>query len=259
MFRLPFKVPFSTSYPVYLLELIIGILWYSFRFRHRHYHPPTRERDIRVVWFYLRIISKNIQYRYQILLYRFRKMQYRFRILLHRFQILLDDMWTVMFLAMVVDLMTNIWDMWYIGRSHLLTQGISHVMLSYRILAMLLLSELVQEALFSPHEAYWIILLCYLPVVVYSIATESWYSYFMRFVYKVWNHNFFGRVILICRSAHVWRDIAAIILFDASKGLFLTAITFVPIKCLYELFFHTLRSETHQGVDSHTVCFGALC
>lgn len=76
---------------------------------------------------------------------------------------------------------------------------------------------------------------------------------------KVWNHNFFGRVILICRSAHVWRDIAAIILFDASKGLFLTAITFVPIKCLYELFFHTLRSETHQGVDSHTVCFGALC
>ena len=52
-----------------------------------------------------------------------------------------------MFLAMVVDLMTNIWDMWYIGRSHLLTQGISHVVLSYRILAMLLLLELVQEAL----------------------------------------------------------------------------------------------------------------
>ncbi|THW57322.1 hypothetical protein D6D20_08068 [Aureobasidium pullulans] len=178
MFRLPFKVPFSTSYPVYLLELIIGILWYSFRFRHRHYHPPTRERDIRWLWFYLRIISKDIQY-------RFRMMQYRFRILLHRFQILLDDMWTVMFLAMVADLVTNIWDMWYIGRSHLLTQGISHVMLSYRILAMLLLSELVQEALFSQHEAYWIIPLCYPHVVVYSIATESWYSYFMRFIYKV--------------------------------------------------------------------------
>ncbi|TIA65215.1 hypothetical protein D6C77_00901 [Aureobasidium pullulans] len=123
MFRLPFKVPFSTSYPVYLLELIIGILWYSFRFRHRHYHPPTRERDIRVVWFYLRIISKNIQYRSQILLYRFRMMQYRFRILLrrfrillHRFQILLDDMWTVMFLAMAVDSMTNIWDTWNLAR-----------------------------------------------------------------------------------------------------------------------------------------------
>ncbi|TIA26331.1 hypothetical protein D6C81_00881 [Aureobasidium pullulans] len=192
MFRLPFKVPFSTSYPVYLLELIIGILWYSFRFRHRHYHPPTRERDIRVVWFYLRIISKNIQYRFRMMQYRFRMMQYRFRILLrrfrillHRFQILLDDMWTVMFLAMVVDLVTNIWDMWYIGRSHLLTQGISHVMLSYRILAMLLLSELVQEALFSQHEAYWIIPLCYPLVAVYSIATESWFSYFMRFVYKV--------------------------------------------------------------------------
>lgn len=52
-----------------------------------------------------------------------------------------------MFLAMAVDSMTNIWDTWYIGRSHLLTQGISHAMLSYRILAMLLLSELVQEAL----------------------------------------------------------------------------------------------------------------
>lgn len=133
MFRLPFKVPFSTSYPVYFLELIIEILWYSFRFRHRHYHPSTREWDIRWLWFYLRIISKDIQY-------RFRMMQYRFRILL-------DDMWTVMFLAMVVDLVTNIWDMWYIGRSHLLTQGISHVMLSYRILAMFLLPELVQEAL----------------------------------------------------------------------------------------------------------------
>lgn len=133
MFRLPFKVPFSTSYSVYLLELIIGILWYSFRFRHRHYHPSTREWDIRWLSFYLRIISKDIQY--------------RFRTLLHRFQILLDDMWTVMFLAMAVDSMTNIWDTWYIGRSHLLTQGTSHAMLSYRILAMLLLSELVQEAL----------------------------------------------------------------------------------------------------------------
>ncbi|THY00539.1 hypothetical protein D6D03_06441 [Aureobasidium pullulans] len=185
MFRLPFKVPFSTSYPVYLLELIIGILWYSFRFRHRHYHPPTRERDIRVVWFYLRIISKDIQYRFRMMQYRFRMMQYRFRTLLHRFQILLDDMWTVMFLAMAVDSMTNIWDTWYIGRSHLLTQGISHAMLSYRIPAMLLLSELVQEALFSPHQAYWIIPSCYPLVVVYSIATESWFSYFMRFVSKV--------------------------------------------------------------------------
>ncbi|THY71283.1 hypothetical protein D6C86_04664 [Aureobasidium pullulans] len=195
MFRLPFKVPFSTSYPVYLLELIIGILWYSFRFRHRHYHPPTRERDIRVVWFYLRIISKNIQYRYQILLYRFRKMQYRFRILLrrfrillHRFQILLDDMWTVMFLAMVVDLMTNIWDTWYIGRSHLLTQGISHAILSYRILAMLLLSELVQEALFSPHQAYWIIPSCYPLVIVYSIATGILVFLFHAFCFQGVSH-----------------------------------------------------------------------
>ncbi|THY38986.1 hypothetical protein D6C99_08822 [Aureobasidium pullulans] len=168
MFRLPFKVPFSTSYPVYFLELIIGILWYSFRFRYRHYHPSTREWDIRWLSFYLRIISKDIQY--------------RFRTLLHRFQILLDDMWTVMFLAMAVDSMTNIWDTWYIGRSHLLTQGTSHAMLSYRILAMLLLSELVQEALLY---AYWIIPSCYPLVVVYSIATESWFSYFMRFVSKV--------------------------------------------------------------------------
>ncbi|THW76640.1 hypothetical protein D6D17_10422 [Aureobasidium pullulans] len=143
----------------------------SFRFRHRHYHPSTREWDIRWLSFYLRIISKDIQY--------------RFRTLLHRFQILLDDMWTVMFLAMAVDSMTNIWDTWYIGRSHLLTQGTSHAMLSYRLLAMLLLSELVQEALFSPHQAYWIIPSCYPLVVVYSIATESWFSYFMRFVSKV--------------------------------------------------------------------------
>ncbi|CAD0018326.1 unnamed protein product, partial [Aureobasidium pullulans] len=204
-------------------------------------------RDIRVVWFYLRIISKNIQY-------RFRMMQYRFRTLLHRFQILLDDMWTVMFLAMAVDSMTNIWDTWYIGRSHLLTQGISHAMLSYRILAMLLLSELVQEALLymnrlldhsimlSPcgriFDSNGILVFlfhafCFQGTSEVALTSPLCILWACK---KVRNHNLSGRVILICRSAHVWRDIAAIILFDASKGLFLTAITFVPINtlaCLY--------------------------
>ncbi|THZ84286.1 hypothetical protein D6C84_04269 [Aureobasidium pullulans] len=191
MFRLPFKVPCSTSYPVYFLELIIGILWYSFHFRHRHYHPSTREWDIRVVWSYFRILSKDIQIllyrseRIEILLHRFRILLYRFQILLYRFHILLYDMKAVMSLGMIVDTMTNIWDIWYIGRSHLLTQGLSHALLTYRIMAIFLLSDLIQQALFSPRRAYWIVPWGYPLVVVHSIATKSYVSCLVRLVSKV--------------------------------------------------------------------------
>lgn len=61
--------------------------------------------------------------------------------------ILLYDMKAVMSLGMIVDTMTNIWDIWYIGRSHLLTQGLSHALLTYRIMAIFLLSDLIQQTL----------------------------------------------------------------------------------------------------------------
>ncbi|THX76089.1 hypothetical protein D6D05_06223 [Aureobasidium pullulans] len=175
MFRLPFKVPFLNSYPVYFDFLPLPT-------------PSLSSVDSRAGHPSRVVLSSDPSKDIQILLYRSERIEillHRFRILLYRIHILLYDMKAVMSLGMIVDTMTNIWDIWYIGRSHLLTQGLSHALLTYRIMAIFLLSDLIQQALFSPRRAYWIVPWGYPLVVVHSIATDSYVSCLMRLVSKV--------------------------------------------------------------------------